>query len=72
VEALVPIKAPPLMEELREFLDLQLEDRYGAWILGPDGDYQRCAGSEDGSHAQAVMLERTRQDSEKAGRSAQP
>ena len=68
VEALVPIKTPPLMEELREFLDLQLEDRYGAWLLDADGSYQRSASTTGEGAAQMVMLEHSKRDSEKGGR----
>ena len=58
VEALVPIKAPELMEELREFLDPQLEDRAGAWEMDASGDYQRRTADSSKTHAQLVMLER--------------
>jgi len=71
VEALVPIKTPPLMEELREFLDLQLEDRYGAWLLDADGSYQRSASTAGEDAAQMVMLEQSRRDGEKSSRPGQ-
>ncbi len=58
VEALAPVKAPELMEELREFLDLQLEDREGAWEMDASGTYHRRPPIEGGIHAQLVLLER--------------
>ena len=39
VEALIPIETAPLREQLREFMELQLNDKVGAWKLQEDGSY---------------------------------
>ncbi|WP_394708366.1 polyphosphate kinase 1 [uncultured Desulfuromusa sp.] len=39
VEALIPVETAPLREQLREFMELQLNDKVGAWVLQPDGSY---------------------------------
>ena len=41
VEALVPVTDPELMARLREVLDLELADDVLAWVLGPDGRWER-------------------------------
>lgn len=41
VETLVPVPAGPICEQLREILELQLQDRVSAWELQSDGTYQR-------------------------------
>jgi len=55
VEVLVPVEAPELQAELREFIDAQLVDQRNAWDMQPDGSYvQRQPGGEGrksrGSH----------------------
>ncbi|SEA26293.1 polyphosphate kinase [Desulfuromusa kysingii] len=40
VEALVPVEKESLREQLREFMELQLHDKVGAWELQADGSYQ--------------------------------
>jgi polyphosphate kinase len=39
VEALVPVSTAPLRKEIGRFLELQLNDRVGAWELQSDGQY---------------------------------
>ncbi len=39
VEALVPVETDLLRERLREFMELQLNDKVGAWELQTDGSY---------------------------------
>lgn len=58
VEALVPIGAPDLQQELREFLDLQLTDTVGAWEMDSDGCYEKHPGTGDQKHSQEILLER--------------
>lgn len=41
VEVITPIDSPPLREQLRRFLDLQLSDTDNAWEMRSDGTYQR-------------------------------
>jgi polyphosphate kinase len=41
VEALVPVTDPELMARLREVLDLELADDVLAWMLHPDGRWER-------------------------------
>ncbi len=40
VEVLVPVPGGVLQEQIREILDLQLQDRVSAWELQSDGKYQ--------------------------------
>lgn len=39
VEALIPVETAPLREQLREFMELQLQDKVGAWELQSNGNY---------------------------------
>jgi polyphosphate kinase len=57
VEALAPIRDRALQTELRELLDLQLNDTVGAWEMDSDGGYQRKAPARDAIHSQVAMLE---------------
>jgi polyphosphate kinase len=47
VEVLVPIEPPALRQELRLILDVQLGDKHAAWVMQPDGSYQRRVPAED-------------------------
>ncbi len=60
VEVLVPIKWPLMMDELRAFIDLQLEERAGAWEMDAAGTYRRWSAESAGPHSQQVLIERTR------------
>lgn len=40
VEALVPVDSKPLQTQLREFMELQLNDKVSAWNLQSDGSYK--------------------------------
>ncbi len=46
VEVLVPIEPPALRQELRLTLDVQLGDKHAAWVMQPDGSYQRRVPAE--------------------------
>jgi polyphosphate kinase len=60
VEVVTPVEHPDLRGELRQVLDLQLNDRRSAWDMQPDGSYvQRVpAGEKDaiGSQEQQIAL----------------
>jgi polyphosphate kinase len=59
VETLVPIRDKKLQGELRELLDLQLQDRCGAWEMEPDGTYRKRSATRDSVHSQSLLLERS-------------
>jgi polyphosphate kinase len=56
VEALFPLHDPALVERVRRLLDLQLRDTAGAWLLDPDGVYQRPAANGPPYDSQAALL----------------
>lgn len=58
VEAITPVRDRDLQAELREMLDLQLEDTRGAWEMNPDGSYRKLTSEEDKPDSQTLMLER--------------
>jgi polyphosphate kinase len=61
VEVVAPVDNPGLREQLRHFLDLQLEDQRSAWDMQPDGSYiQRHPQSReaDQSCQEKLMTER--------------
>ena len=60
VEALTPIKAVEMMDELRTFIDLQLEDRAGAWEMNSSGTYEMWEAESAGIHSQLELVERIR------------
>ncbi|HET7202713.1 MAG TPA: polyphosphate kinase 1 [Steroidobacteraceae bacterium] len=66
VEAVTPVDNRHLRERLWEVLQVQLADERNAWIMQPDGTYERCTASSrapkvarDGSHV--ALMKRTRQ-----------
>ncbi|NOY12912.1 MAG: polyphosphate kinase 1 [Deltaproteobacteria bacterium] len=65
VEILVPVPAGELQEQVREFLDLQLNDRVTAWELQTDGSYQLVNGvarkGTDGCQEKLIKLAEKRQ-----------
>jgi len=58
VEALVPITDRALKAELRELLDLQLNDSCGAWEMDATGVYHRLSPAPGAQHSQCEMLAR--------------
>ena len=48
VEVLAPVEAPEAQAQLREFLDIQLEDHRNAWDMRSDGSYEKR--SAEGKH----------------------
>jgi polyphosphate kinase len=46
IEALAPVAAPGLQDQLREMLDINLADDVLAWELGPDGVWSKVAAGE--------------------------
>ena len=57
VEAIVPIDVPSLQSELRELLDLQLNDTCGSWEMDANGVYHKVAARSDAVHSQFKMLQ---------------
>jgi polyphosphate kinase len=60
VETLVPVPKGPLCEQVRDFLDLQLNDRATAWELCSDGRYERvnpkARKGQDGCQEKLIKL----------------
>ena len=61
VEAVTPIDAPELKQQLEELLDLYLEDKAGTWTMQDDGNYRRKHMKERTAHAQNILMEHYRQ-----------
>ena len=59
VEVVAPVDVPELRLELRQILDVQFDDRRGAWDMQPDGSYsQRVPGEgEDPRSSQQILIE---------------
>jgi len=57
VEVLVPVEEPSLQAELRQVIDLHLDDQRSAWDMQPDGTYvQRRPDSDDGDSCQDSLM----------------
>jgi len=60
VEILVPVPAGLLCEQIRELLDMQLDDRVSAWELQSDGKYElvnpQARKGQDGSQEKQIKL----------------
>ncbi len=57
VEALVPVEDPALRSRIDEILDLALADESLAWVLGPDGRWERLDG-DPATNSQDLLIER--------------
>ena len=59
VEVVAPVDVPELRLELRQILDVQFDDRRGAWDMRSDGSYsQRVPGEgEDPRSSQQILIE---------------
>ncbi len=59
VEVVTPVDTPELQRELRQILDVQLNDRRSAWEMQPDGSYlQRTPGEgDDPRGTQEIMID---------------
>ncbi|MGH9034770.1 MAG: RNA degradosome polyphosphate kinase, partial [Acidimicrobiia bacterium] len=51
VEVMTPVEEPALTARLQEILDVNLGDTTQAWELRTDGNWVRCAGEGEGTHA---------------------
>jgi polyphosphate kinase len=74
IEALVPVAAPELQQELQQVLDVNLADDVLAWTLGPDGAWSRCDGAtatDTHLRLQEIALEHARRPSRPVARAAQ-
>lgn len=56
IELLAPVTHPALQAELRELLDLQLDNCRGAWEMTSNGSYLQRLGREHLTHSQDAML----------------
>jgi len=57
VEVVAPVELPELQRELRQILDIQLNDRRDAWDMQSDGTYiQRTPGEGDDPRGSQLML----------------
>ncbi|QQS55383.1 MAG: polyphosphate kinase 1 [Candidatus Competibacteraceae bacterium] len=57
VEVVAPVEPPELQRELRQILDVQLNDRRDAWDMQPDGTYiQRMPGEGDDPRGSQLIL----------------
>lgn len=57
VEVLCPLEAPPHREQVRDLLDMLLNDRRNTWDMQPDGTYQQRAGDANASGVQARLAD---------------
>lgn len=59
VEVVTPVESPELRKELRQIIDIQLNDQCSAWDMQADGSYiQRQPGSaEEARGVQEIMIE---------------
>ncbi len=59
VEVLAPVEDPALKRELRQIIDIQIDDRCTAWTMLSDGSYERCIYDEDKKvvTSQEVLME---------------
>ena len=59
VEVVTPIEPKPLQQELRNILDVQLNDHRGAWEMQPDGTYIQLqpTGRDDQRSSQEQLIE---------------
>jgi len=71
VETVFPVEGPLLQQELRFMLDTQLADERSAWVLQPDGSYQRpplTDGDKKARSSQQVFIEHAEKRYKKATR----
>ncbi|SDL01679.1 polyphosphate kinase [Pseudomonas delhiensis] len=60
VETCFPVEGKKLVQRVKKELELYLADNTQAWVLQPDGSYQRLSptGNQNPRNAQAMLLER--------------
>ncbi|MCL6689848.1 polyphosphate kinase [Pseudomonas citronellolis] len=60
VETCFPVEGKKLVQRVKKELELYLADNTQAWVLQPDGSYQRLnpTGNQNPRNAQAMLLER--------------
>jgi len=70
VEVVTPVEPPELRQKLRQILDVQLQDRRGAWDMQSDGSYvQRMPGDgDDPRGAQQILIDLAEQRQKEAQR----
>jgi polyphosphate kinase len=70
VETVIPVETPPLRQELRQIIDLQLADHRAAWDMRADGSYiqRRPRDGEDPRSSQEIQIELAQRRLEEATR----
>jgi polyphosphate kinase len=70
VEVVTPVEWPGLREQLREILDVQLNDRRSAWDMQPDGSYapRETGEGDDPRGSQQILIDSALQRQKEAMR----
>ena len=70
VEVVVPVENPELWGQLRQILEVHLNDKRSAWDMQPDGSYsQRRPGpGDDARSAQEILIDLVEQRQKAAQR----
>jgi len=63
VEAVTPIEAPHLQQQIRQILQASLEDQKTAWDMLPDGRYRQIIQSEGEEGTQETLMKLARRNS---------
>ncbi|MET0116767.1 MAG: polyphosphate kinase 1 [Sedimenticola sp.] len=68
VEVVTPVEDARLRENLRFFLDTQLNDQRSAWEMQPDGSYiqRQPSGEEDATGCQELLIQNAEKRAKKA------
>ncbi|MES9888196.1 MAG: polyphosphate kinase 1 [Candidatus Sedimenticola sp. 6PFRAG1] len=68
VEVVTPVEDPKLRENLRFFLDTQLNDQRSAWDMQPDGTYiqRQPSGEADSTGSQELLIQNAEKRAKKA------
>lgn len=68
IEVVIPIEDPPLRQELRTVLDVQLSGDHGEWEMQPDGTYLQRAPASGFKSSQQLLIELAEKQQREAGR----
>jgi len=63
VEAVTPIEAPHLQQQIRQILQASLEDQKTAWDMLPDGRYRQIIQSDGEEGTQETLMKLARRNS---------
>lgn len=72
VEAITPVESPKIRQELKEYLEIQLQDNRKAWDMQPDGSYtqRHPAQGEPVRNTHTIMMERAKKRSAQSSKSS--